>query len=49
MTGGKTVNQDYTSKSEFDGESFPGLLILLILLVLLIFGSIDIRDLTDAP
>ncbi|GAS83190.1 hypothetical protein PAHA3_3268 [Paenibacillus amylolyticus] len=35
--------------SDFDGNGFAELLIIVILVVLFVFGSSDIDDLTDAP
>ncbi|WP_368504893.1 twin-arginine translocase TatA/TatE family subunit [Alkalihalophilus sp. As8PL] len=37
------------NQPQFDGASFPGLIIIGVLIALLVFGSTDIRDLTDAP
>jgi len=33
----------------FDGEYFAESVIILILISLLIFGSTDLKDITDAP
>jgi Sec-independent protein translocase protein TatA len=35
--------------SDFDGNGFAELLIIVILVVLFVFGSSDIDSLTDAP
>ncbi|CAM4233127.1 Flagellin Flp1-like domain-containing protein [Paenibacillus xylanexedens] len=35
--------------SDFDGNGFAELLIIVILVVLFVFGSSDIDDLTDSP
>lgn len=35
--------------SDFDGNGFAELLIIVILIVLFVFGSSDIDDLTDSP
>ena len=35
--------------SDFDGNGFAELLIVVILVVLFVFGSSDIDDLTDPP
>ncbi|SCX82454.1 hypothetical protein SAMN05720606_101140 [Paenibacillus polysaccharolyticus] len=35
--------------SDFDGNGFAELLIVVILVVLFVFGSSDIDSLTDAP
>ncbi len=35
--------------SNFDGNGFAELLIIVILVVLFVFGSSDIDDLTDSP
>ncbi|HEX6594380.1 MAG TPA: hypothetical protein VF095_07310 [Bacillota bacterium] len=37
------------SSKSFDGIGFSGGIVLVVLLFLLIFGSIDIEDLTNAP
>jgi len=34
---------------QFEGETFTEGIVLAILIILLIFGSTDIKDITDAP
>lgn len=43
------IDQHQMKTNSFKGEQFTEGIILAVLVVLLIFGSADIKDLTNAP